>query len=235
MSKCCICAYVVQQHTHVFTCDPHTHTPNTNPLHPHTGNPLGTPKLPTSPTKLAKRGRPLKATTSGMRSTTSTPTSSKTQLLEAYKMQLREYKALLEELGPWVRAFEQQSGRKPKLHDVEATRIPWLLEKYKKYVVLRERVMLDTTGLRGMLGGGQAPNNTVARYVFLSRMTTQYKICIQCCAMFLCHHPLTYLHHPPSHTFTTHPHIPSPPTPQYGNVWCSTVGSFLCRSIEEQG
>lgn len=83
-------------------------------------------------------------------------------MLEAYKMQLREYKALQEELAPWVRAFEQQAGRKPKLGDVEATRIPWLLEKYKKYVVLRERVMLDTTGVRGMLAGGSNPVQMLA-------------------------------------------------------------------------
>lgn len=115
----------------------------------HTGS-LGTPKLPTSPAALgpSKRGRP--------KIPPPPPSGSKGQMLEAYKLQLREYKALQEELAPWVKAFEQQAGRKPKLTDVEATRIPWLLEKYKKYVVLRERVMLDTTGVRGMLGGSDA-------------------------------------------------------------------------------
>ena len=41
--------------------------------------------------------------------------------MAAYKSQLREYRALQEELGPWTQAFKAQHGRKPCLQDVERT------------------------------------------------------------------------------------------------------------------
>ena len=41
--------------------------------------------------------------------------------MAAYKSQLREYRALQEELGPWTQAFKAQNGRKPCLVDVERT------------------------------------------------------------------------------------------------------------------
>ena len=70
---------------------------------------------------------------------------------------LHEFRALQAELAPWTAAFAASHGRKPGVADVEATGIPWLSLKFKQYVLLRERVLSDTQGLRGRLhevGGG---------------------------------------------------------------------------------
>ena len=52
--------------------------------------------------------------------------SSKRQLqstvLGSYKAELREFRALQQELEPWVEAFKEQHARKPMLADVHATR-----------------------------------------------------------------------------------------------------------------
>jgi hypothetical protein len=42
-------------------------------------------------------------------------------VLATYRNQLREYRALQEELTPWTHAFQQRHGRKPRLADVEHT------------------------------------------------------------------------------------------------------------------
>ena len=43
-------------------------------------------------------------------------------VLGSYKAELREFRALQEELEPWVEAFKEQHSRKPLLADVHATR-----------------------------------------------------------------------------------------------------------------
>lgn len=48
------------------------------------------------------------------------------QVLATYRNQLREYRALQEELTPWTEAFTQRHGRKPRLIDVERTGEPLL-------------------------------------------------------------------------------------------------------------
>lgn len=75
----------------------------------------------------------------------------KTQIMTAYKAELREYRLLQEELGPWTQAFKAQHGRKPGLLDVERTGIAWLLDKFKAYVILRDRLLSDTSILRDKL------------------------------------------------------------------------------------
>ena len=54
------------------------------------------------------------------------PSSSGRQLqstvLGSYKAELREFRALQEELQPWTDAFKEQHARKPTLADVQATR-----------------------------------------------------------------------------------------------------------------
>lgn len=75
----------------------------------------------------------------------------KTQIMTAYKAELREYRLLQEELGPWTQAFKAQHGRKPGLLDVERTGIEWLLDKFKAYVILRDRLLSDTSILRDKL------------------------------------------------------------------------------------
>ncbi len=43
-------------------------------------------------------------------------------VLGGYKAELREFRALQEELQPWTDAFKEQHSRKPTLADVQATR-----------------------------------------------------------------------------------------------------------------
>ena len=70
----------------------------------------------------------------------------------AFRAQLREYRALQEELSPWTKAFVGKHGRKPTLVDVQRTGIPWLVGKYKQYVLLRDRLFSDSSLLRSKLG-----------------------------------------------------------------------------------
>ncbi|KAK9846381.1 hypothetical protein WJX81_002681 [Elliptochloris bilobata] len=81
--------------------------------------------------------------------------------LDAYKAELREFRTLQGELAPWTSAFRDKHARKPRLADVEGTGIPWLVSRFKQYVVLRERLLTDTQGLRSRLGNavhGAAPS-----------------------------------------------------------------------------
>ena len=45
----------------------------------------------------------------------------KSQIMTAYKAELREYRLIQEELAPWTKAFQAQHLRKPTLADVEST------------------------------------------------------------------------------------------------------------------
>ncbi|KAK9908909.1 hypothetical protein WJX75_004531 [Coccomyxa subellipsoidea] len=72
-------------------------------------------------------------------------------VLGTYKSELREFRALQEELQPWTAAFRAKNDRKPCLADVESTRIPWLINKYKQYIIMRERLLSDTQSLRTKL------------------------------------------------------------------------------------
>jgi hypothetical protein len=56
-----------------------------------------------------------------------------------------------EELSTWTAAFVEKHNRKPSLVDVQRTGIPWLIERFKQYVVLRDRLFSDTSVLRGKL------------------------------------------------------------------------------------
>ncbi|PSC71257.1 spore coat isoform A [Micractinium conductrix] len=76
---------------------------------------------------------------------------SRTQILNTFKAELREYRALQEELSTWTAAFREKNGRKPNLVDVQRTGIPWLIERFKQYVVLRDRLFSDTSVLRGKM------------------------------------------------------------------------------------
>ncbi|EFN58238.1 expressed protein [Chlorella variabilis] len=76
---------------------------------------------------------------------------SRTQILNTFKAELREYRTLQEELSTWTAAFREKNNRKPNLVDVQRTGIPWLIDKFKQYVVLRDRLFSDTSVLRGKL------------------------------------------------------------------------------------
>jgi hypothetical protein len=86
--------------------------------------------------------------------------AAKSQFLGAFKAELREYRALQQELSPWNEAFVERHGRRPTMVDVQRTGIDWLVARYKQYVVLRERLFSDTSVLRAKLGapdGGGRP------------------------------------------------------------------------------
>jgi DNA-directed RNA polymerase subunit F len=73
------------------------------------------------------------------------------QVLGEFKAELREYRALQDELSPWNDAFINRHGRKPSMSDVERTGISWLVTRYKRYVLLRERLFSQTHLLRRKL------------------------------------------------------------------------------------
>ena len=77
----------------------------------------------------------------------------KAQLLNAYKAELREYRALQEELSPWTQAFVNRHGRKPTMIDVQRTGIQWLVARYKQYILIRDRLFNETNLLRAKLDG----------------------------------------------------------------------------------
>lgn len=92
---------------------------------------------------------------------TSKQKKSKAEILRIYKFQLAEYRALKEELEPWATAFLEKYGRKPKLSDVEDTRISWLIQKFKQYMVLKNNLLTTLPSLRNELGGSaQAQEGT---------------------------------------------------------------------------
>lgn len=60
----------------------------------------------------------------------------KSQIMTAYKAELREYRLLQEELGPWTQAFKAQHARKPTLADVERTGQTLTVMKHMKSTAL---------------------------------------------------------------------------------------------------
>lgn len=85
---------------------------------------------------------------------------SKSAFLNSFKAELREYRALQDELSPWVGAFEEKHGRKPSLADVQRTGIEWLWTRYKRYIMLRQRLFSNTSLLRSKIGNdGQGRRN----------------------------------------------------------------------------
>lgn len=73
------------------------------------------------------------------------------KILDAFKTELREYRALQEELSPWTKAFQERHGRKPTMLDVQRTGIEWLVSRYKQYIILRDRLFNETSILRSRL------------------------------------------------------------------------------------
>jgi hypothetical protein len=78
----------------------------------------------------------------------------RSQALNAFKAELREYRALQEELSPWTNAFQERHGRKPTTIDVQNTGIGWLISRFKQYILLRERIFNESTVLRSRIESG---------------------------------------------------------------------------------
>jgi len=81
----------------------------------------------------------------------SDPPSLSQMQLRKYKQDLREYRALSLELKTWTDAFEEKHGRKPTEHDVKATRIPWLEDRFTEYTQLRDQLTRNAPNLRMMM------------------------------------------------------------------------------------
>lgn len=54
-----------------------------------------------------------------------------------------------------MNAFHEQHSRRPTLVDVEATKIQWLVDKFKDHLVLREKLLVDIPGLRKKINHAQ--------------------------------------------------------------------------------
>jgi len=67
---------------------------------------------------------------------------------------LRAYRDMHEELKPWTTQFETRYRRKPTMTDVEMAGMPWLVEKFRRYVTLRSQ--LFEHGARGELSSEQS-------------------------------------------------------------------------------
>lgn len=87
----------------------------------------------------------------GKRQAQSAKRQATSQVLGEFKAELREYRALQDELSPWNEAFVNRHGCKPTMSDVERTGISWLVTRYKRYVLLRERLFTQTHLLRRKL------------------------------------------------------------------------------------
>lgn len=69
-----------------------------------------------------------------------------------FSYELSAYARLREELASWSDGFEQAKGRRPNFKDVQKTRIPWLIESFKEYVRLRNKLISETPKIRGEVG-----------------------------------------------------------------------------------
>ena len=69
-----------------------------------------------------------------------------------FSYELSAYTRLREELASWSDGFEQAKGRRPNFKDVQKTRIPWLIESFKEYVRLRNKLISETPKIRGEVG-----------------------------------------------------------------------------------
>jgi len=68
-----------------------------------------------------------------------------------YQRSLREYRTLRESLQGWSDAFAEQHHRRPDRNDVLATRIPWLVDTFNQYTLLKRSLVQSTSQLRGAL------------------------------------------------------------------------------------
>jgi hypothetical protein len=71
--------------------------------------------------------------------------------VQVYQRSLREYRTLRESLQGWSDAFAEQHHRRPDRNDVLATRIPWLVDTFNQYTLLKRSLVQSTSQLRGAL------------------------------------------------------------------------------------
>ena len=71
--------------------------------------------------------------------------------VSSFRSDLRKYKRLRAELRPFMERFREREGRDLTLKDLEEAGLPWLISKYKRYLVLREQVVKQSIALRSDL------------------------------------------------------------------------------------
>ena len=69
-----------------------------------------------------------------------------------FSSELSRYTKLRDDLASWSDGFVQRQGRRPTFKDVQATRIPWLIESFQEYVKLRNKLIAETPNIRGEVG-----------------------------------------------------------------------------------
>lgn len=74
-------------------------------------------------------------------------------LVSKYKSMLHDFRVLEGEIEPWVSQFLSEHGRKPNLVDVQATKMDWLIQKYKKYNLMKQQLVVQIPGIRGQMRG----------------------------------------------------------------------------------
>ena len=68
-----------------------------------------------------------------------------------FTAELARYKRLRADLEEWSNAFSEKYRRRPTVKDVERTGIAFLVENFKEYVDLRDKLMRQTPRLRGQM------------------------------------------------------------------------------------
>ena len=78
--------------------------------------------------------------------------ASSTVKVNQFSYELSAYARLRDELASWSDGFEQAKGRRPNFKDVQKTRMPWVIESFKEYVRLRNKLISETPKIRGEVG-----------------------------------------------------------------------------------
>jgi hypothetical protein len=81
----------------------------------------------------------------------------RSSLLNRYKSILHDFRLVESEIKPWVTEFNSEHGRKPTTMDVEATKMDWLIQKYKKYNLMKRQLILQIPGIKSVTNPPKSP------------------------------------------------------------------------------
>lgn len=71
--------------------------------------------------------------------------------VEQYHNDLRQLRALRDELQSWSDQYMNETGHRPSMADVRNARIPWLTQRFQEYRSLQVKLLQITPKLRGAL------------------------------------------------------------------------------------
>lgn len=74
-----------------------------------------------------------------------------------FKDDLRRFRLVREEVEAWSDGFKIEHQRRPTMSDIRRSQIPWLIEKFEEYSMLRRNLLTNAPNLRGALGTGGMP------------------------------------------------------------------------------